>query len=232
MTRYLFIIILLAFSTGSALAAESVQFTNKELAAIFTLMRPELNSIELNGRKAIFNPSPSIRYLGVEASEIPMDLTVIANIVDLEFNHIKAKTPEVKFTNGMLELKVPVEDQDRGIQSNLGSISFKGVALRAQVGWKTNTDGTQELVLIKTIFEGSIKGTGVLRSNFILSKTRDLCMFLLSKAMKKFFVAEKFQSSVSSGLIEYGKFYSGHEVKELEAGSIHFYEDGIKYNVN
>jgi hypothetical protein len=231
MTRYLFIIILLGFS-ANALAADTVQFTNKELGAIFTLMRPELNSIELNGRKAFFNPSPSIRYLGVEASEIPLDLTVIANIVDLEFNHIKAKTPEVKFANGMLELKVPVEDQDRGIQSYLGSISFKNVSLRAQVGWKTNTDGTQELVLIKTIFDGNLKGTGVLRSNFILSKTRDLCMFLLSKAMKKFFVTEKFQSSIASGLVEYGKFYSGHEVKELEAGSIHFYDEGIKYNVN
>ena len=230
MIRY-FLPLFLSFS-ANAFAVESVQFTNKELAAVFILMRPELNSIELNGRKAIFTPSPSIKYLGVEASETSMDLTVIADIVDLEFNHIKAKTPEVKFLNGSLEVSVPVEDQVRGVQSLLGSISFKNVVLKAQAGWSTRTDGTQELVLLNTKFEGSLKGTGVLSSGFILGKTRELCVSLLTKALGKFLATEKVQSSVSAGLLQYGKFYSGIEVKELIPGSIQFGNDGIQFDVN
>jgi hypothetical protein len=195
-------------------------------------MRPELNSIELNGRKLIYQPSPSIRYMGVENSETPIDLTVIANIVDLEFNHLKAKTPVITMKNGSIEVTVPVEDRVRGVQSNLGSISFKDVALKAAVSWQTSTDGTQYLVVSKTVFEGSLKGSGVLSNNFILRKTRDLCVHLLTKALKKFLITEKFQNAVSTGLIQYGKFYSGTEVKELVPGSIQFIENGIVYNVN
>jgi hypothetical protein len=55
---------------------------------------------------------------------------------------------------------------------------------------------------------------------------------LLAKSMKKFLTTEKFQQSVSSGLVEYGKFYTGNEVKELEPGSIEFSANGIRYQVN
>jgi len=230
MIRYIFAIIILSISS-SALAFESVQFTNKELAAIFTLMRPELNSIELNGRKAVFTPSPSIKYLGVEASEIPLNLGGIANIVDLEFNHIKAKTPEIKFQNGSLTVSVPVEDQNRGIQSVLGSISFQNVVLNAQVGWTTLSNGSQEIILLGTDFQGDLKGTGVLRSKFILDNARKLLVNLLSNSINNFLKSEKLQNSVSAGLIQYGKFYSGIEVKDLLPGSIQFWNDGIKYNV-
>lgn len=231
MIRTLILTIIFSF-TSSALALESVQFTNKELGAVFTLMRPELNSIELNARKLIYQPSPSIRYLGVENSETPLDLSIIADIVDLEFNHVKAKTPLITMKNGSFEVAVPVEDRVRGVQSHLGSISFKDVVLKTTVGWKTRTDGTQELVVTKTVFEGSLRGTGVLSSQFILRKTRDLCVHLLTKALKKFLMKEKVQNTVATGLIQYGKFYTGTEVKELVPGSIQFVENGIQYNVN
>ncbi len=231
MIRYLPITMFFIFASN-AQAAESVQFTNKELAAVFTLMRPELNSIELNARTVTFNPSPSLKFLGVGASVSPLDLTVIGNIVDLEFNHIKAKTPEIKFQNNIFEVSVPIEDRDRGVQSKLGSISFKNVALRAQFVWNTRTDGSQELVLSKTNFDGTLSGTGILRSSFILGKTRDLLVSLLRKSMVKFIESEKFQTSVNSGLISYSKFYTGMEIMELVPGSIQFYNDGIQYNVN
>ncbi len=231
MIRIHFIVIFLGL--GSAAWAEnSVQFTNKELNAVITLMRPELNSIELHGRKAILDPSPSIKYLGVEASETPLDMSVIADIVDLEFNHVKAKTPEIKLQNGFFELSIAVEDRVRAVQSNLGSISFKDVVLKTQLGWNIRPDGTQELVLLKTTFEGSLKGTGILRSNYILSKTRSLCVSLLGKSLRKFLMEEKFQNTVRTGLIEYGKFYTGIDVKELVPRSIQFVENGMKFQVN
>lgn len=230
--NYQLILSLVLCFTSKALAVESVQFTNKELGAVYTLMRPELNSIELNGRKLVFNPSPSIRYLGVENTEMPLDLTVIANIVDLEFNHLKAKTPVITIRNGSIEVTVPVEDRVRAVQSNLGSISFKDVALKTTVGWNTRPNGVQELVVLSTVFEGSLKGSGVLSSNFILRKTRDLCVSLLTKALRKFLATEKFQNAVATGLIEYGKFYSGVEVKELSPNSMRFVENALQYEVH
>lgn len=230
MVRHLFILAILLLSTK--VFALPVQFTNKELAAVYTLMRPELNAIELHGRKANFTPSPSMKYLGLEQSSTPLDLTVIANIVDLEFNHIRAKTPEIKFQNGVFELRVAVEDRVKGVQSYLGSISFKDVAVRAQVGWQARSNGSQELVLLKTYFDGTLKGTGILKSDYILGKTRDLCLSELTKAIRKFLTTEKLQNAIQAGLLEYGKFYSGMDAKELTPGSIQFVSDGIKFNVD
>ncbi len=224
--------VLFCLFSSSALAAQSVEFTERDLDAVFTLMRPELNAIEITGRKVIFQPAPSIRYLGIEPSETPVDLSVLGDIVDLEFDHLKAGTPELKFMNGAFELRVPVQDRAKAIRSRLGSISFEDVSVKARVGWKTRTDGTQDLVLLKTAFEGTLKGTGVLRSQFILRKTRELCMLLLSHSMKKFLATEKFQQSVNSGLLEYSKFYTGAEAQGLEPGSIVFSDHGIHYQVN
>jgi len=222
---------LMVMLSSNALASENVQFTDRDLSAITTIMRPELNSIELDGRKVIFKPAPSIHYLGIEESETTLDMTIIADIVDLEFNHLKAKTPEIRFRDGSIELAVPVENRSRAVQSALGSISFSDVILRAKLGWGTRTDGTQELVLNGTVFEGSLKGTGILRSRFILEKTRQLCVILLNRSLKKMLATDKIQQSIGSGLVEYAKFYTGSEVRELDPGSIRFYDNGIRYQV-
>ena len=145
---------------------------------------------------------------------------------------MKAKTPELKFQDGAFELRIPVQDRVRAIRSRLGSISFEDVSVKAKVGWRTRTDGSQELVLLRTAFEGTLKGTGVLRSAFILRKTRELCMMLLSRSMVKFLATEKFQQSVNAGLLEYSKFYTGTDVQEVESGSIGFSDHGIHYQVN
>lgn len=230
MIRSAFFLVVLLLSSN-ALASEVVQFTDRDLSAITTIMRPELNSIELDGRKVIFKPAPSLHYLGVESSETPLDMTVIADIVDLEFNHLKAKTPEIHFRDGSLELSVPVENRARAVQSALGSISFSDVILRAKLGWNTRTDGTQELTLNGTVFEGNLKGTGILRNKFILEKTRQLCMVLLQHSLKKMLATEKVQESVGSGLVEYAKFYTGNEVREIEPGSVQFFDNGIRYQI-
>jgi hypothetical protein len=227
-----FMLVAVFFLSSQALASQPVEFTEKDLDAVFTLMRPELNSVEVHGRKVIFQPAPAIRYIGIEASETPLDMTVIADIVDLEFDHLKAKTPELKFQDGAFELRIPVQDRVRAIRSRLGTISFEDVSVKAKVGWRTRTDGAQELVLLRTTFEGTLKGTGVLRSAFILRKTRELCMMLLSRSMVKFLATEKFQQSVASGLLEYSKFYTGFESQEVEPGSIGFTDHGIHYQVN
>ena len=195
-------------------------------------MRPELNSIELQGRSAIFDPSPSIKFLGVEHQEIPLNLTVIAALVDLEFNHVKAKMPQITFQDGSLNLILPIEDQPRAVQSGLGSISFQNVSLTAKLSWETHTDGSQSLEIQKTIFNGTLAGTGVLRSQFILNNTRDLCVSLLTKSLKKMLSGEKIQDGITTGLLDYGKFYTGKQTTEVIPGSIQFSADGINYGVN
>jgi hypothetical protein len=222
---------LMVMLSSNALAAESVQFSERDLGAIITIMRPELNSIELDGRKVIFKPAPSIHYLGIEESETPLDMTVIADIVDLEFNHLRAKTPEIRFRDGSLEVSVPVENRTRAVQSALGSISFSDVIIRAKLGWNTRTDGSQELVLKGTVFEGNLKGTGILRSKFILDQTRKLCLILMNQALKKTLASEQIQQSIGTGLVEYAKFYTGAKVRELDPGTIEFYDNGIRYQV-
>lgn len=234
MKRFYSLSLLILFTT-TVYAQETVRFSSKELDAAFVLMRPELNSIELDGKKGVFEPAPSLKYLGVEREEFIVDLGFIANVADLRFNHLKAKLPQVSFEEGAFRITVPLEDQTKAIQSALGSISLKGVDLVAVLGWKTLTSGQQELVVISTQMKGTLAGSGVLRSSFVLGKTRELLMKVVGNLVRKLLAKEKVQTGLGAGLVTWSRFYSGTEYQSIVPGSLQFFNEGrvggIQYQV-
>ncbi len=60
--------------------APQIQFTDKELQASYTLVRPELSQIEFHGQKGKFDPAPAIKFFCVDQQEIDNDLSGIGNI--------------------------------------------------------------------------------------------------------------------------------------------------------
>jgi hypothetical protein len=226
----------LILASITAQAQVNVKFTNQELAAAFTLMRPELNSIELNGRTGVYEPAPSLKYLGVDRQSFTIDMGwIVNNVADLEFNHVKAKMPQVTFQQGTFQIAIPIEDRASAVQSRLGSISLKNVVVTASVGWQTRPNGRQELVLVSSRFDGQLSGTGILRSSLILSKTKELMMKLLNNQVKTILSKPNLQDAVQSGLLNWAKFYTGSEYHEVTAGSVQFFNDGslngISYSV-
>jgi len=227
------IFVLLAFfiKTGRALASSEVRFTPKELKAGFVLLRPELNSIELNGRKGVFTPAPALRFFGIEDQIFEINFNSLIDLIDLEFNHLKAKVPEVRFVDGALELSIPLFDQETVLQSRLGSISIQGVSLVAILGWQGTSDGHQELVLTHARFNGDLKGTGILRSDYILMKTKKFLLHLLSKQVRVILQSPAVQDSVGRGLQTWARFTLGFQTHEVIPGSIGFDQEGIHYRV-
>ena len=214
-----------------AFAQTDVRFTSRELDAAFVLMRPELNSIELDGQEGVFDPAPSLKYLGVDHETFDIDLGWIANIADLSFHHLKANMPEVRFQSGALQIVIPIADQQKAVQSRLGAISFKNVQLTANLGWRNRTDGSQALALVSTRFDGQLSGTGILRSSLILRKTKELAMKVLTTQVQKMISKPQVQDAIQTGFLNWAKFYTGTEYREIRAGSIQFFENGIDYQV-
>ena len=222
-------IITLAFTlffSLSASAAESIQFTQKDLDAAFVLLKADLNSVELNANAGVFHPAPSLQFLGVEKEEFDIDLKGIANLADIRFNQVKVSTPQVSFTGSSLQITLPVSDQASAIQSRLGSISFKGVSVNAAVGFKTLSNGSQQLTVLSTQVSGSLSGSGVLRSSFVLGKVRNLIANTLFKQLQKIVNKPAIQSGLSSGLLGWSGLSVGREVHSITARSIEFFTAG------
>ena len=221
----------LFLSFSKTLAATEVKFTPRELEAGYVLLRPELNSIELNGHKGSFKPSPAIRFFGIEDQSFEINFSPIIDLVDLEFNHLRAKVPGVRFSDGSLELAIPLHDGDRVLQSRLGSISIQGGSLIANLGWRMSADGSQELSLIGARFEGTMKGSGILCSDFILKKTKKFLLYLLSRQIRQILKSPMVKDSVNSGLETWARFSLGYKPHEVVSGSIKFETPGLRYEV-
>ncbi|MBU6153404.1 MAG: hypothetical protein KGP28_03785 [Bdellovibrionales bacterium] len=224
-----FFIVLFSFS--KALAATEVSFTPKELAAGYVLLRPELNSIELHGNKGTFKPSPALRFFGIEDQIFEINFSPIIDLVDLEFNHLRADAPMVRFSNGSLDLIIPLQDQDRALKSRLGSISIQGASLIAQLGWRTHADGVQELELMGTRFEGEMSGSGVLCNDFILRKTKKFLLNLLSRQVRQILKNPMVTESVREGLIAWARFSLGYRPHEVVPASIRIDPKGLHYEI-
>ncbi len=232
--KFLFVSGLL-FSFSFAVAETDIQFTNMELGAAYTLVRPELNTIELNGRTGTFTPAPALRFFGLGVQKFDVNFSEVINLVDLQFNHLKAKTPTIQFNNGSLELNVALNDQDQVLQSRLGSLSINGVALVAVLGWEAQADGTQKLSILKTRFNGDMTGTGLLKPPFILGKVRSYLLKLLTQQVQTVLDRPFVQESIQNGLISWAKFYTGEQYHSITPNSIRFFDDalvaGISYKV-
>ncbi len=221
---------LLSF-TSIAHAQTAVQFTAQDLNAGLVLFKPERNNIEINELKGTFDPSPELRVLGVSRQVFDIDPGIIANVVGLKFNHVKAKAPIVRFGQNTIEIDVPVLDQGIAVQSNLGTIGLKNVVLTAVVGWKAKASGEQELVLLSDKFVGSLYGTGVLRNRIILRKLRGLLMNILANQMNSVLAEPGVIDAVKVGMLQWAKFSIGSEPHSIVPGSCSFDVNGLKYQV-
>ena len=214
------------FFSPSVLAQTEIKFSNHELEAASTLMRPELNSVEINGKTGFFTPAPSLKYLKVEPVTFEIDPSFITNLVKLEFNHLKGKTPKVFFNGEAFEFDLPIEDQPKAIESRIGSISFQNVVITSTLAWETQNDGTQVLVLDSANLNGNITGSGLLRSKIILNGIKNLVINALRKQLENLVAKDSVQEAVQTGLLQWSKFYSGEDFKNIIPGSIQFYDAG------
>ncbi len=221
--------LILTYST--ALGATEVRFTPRELDAGYVLLRPELNSIELNGHEGTFKPAPALRFFGIEQQTFEIDFNPIIDLVDLEFYKLRAKVPAIRFSDGSLELRIPLHDQDRVLQSRLGAISIQGVTLIANLSWVTNNTGAQELALKSTRFEGAMSGSGILCNDFILKKTKKFLLYLLSRQVGQILKTPLVRESVANGLQAWARFTLGYQPHGVVPGSIHFESEGLRYEV-
>ncbi len=216
------------FVFNFAAAQTEIRFNNAELAAAATLMRPELNSIEIEGRKGVFVPAPSLQFLKVDPVQFEIDPSFITDLVKLEFNHLKADSPKVFFTGQYLQVDIPIQDQRDAIQSRLGSISFSGVVASAQIGWRERDDGNQELYMMTPKLSGNITGTGILDSKLVLNELKKLFMKVLADQVETLLSKENVRDSIQSALLYWAKFYSGINYTAIEPGSIEFYNEGAE----
>ncbi len=234
--RFALILFLAAGFPVESYADTLVQFTNKELSAAFVLVRPELNTLELNGQSGTFTPSPALKFVGVDEQNFQINFGALINLVDVEFNHVRSKELSVNFKNGSFEITVPVEDQAKAIQSKLGSISLSGVSVTAVLGWMTDSSGSPRLTVTSTRFNGNLSGTGVLKPVWILNQLKSLLTKTLSKVMSQILAQSPVQDSVVKGLLGWAKFYTGIEYHSLTPGSTHFFNDGassgLEYQVS
>jgi hypothetical protein len=225
MKLYLLCASTLILMSISAYAQTQVQFTNKELAAAFVLIRPELNSIEMNDRTGVFTPSPALRFFGLGDPQFDIDSSAV-QLADIEFDHLKSKPPSVSFEAGALVLNVPLEDKIHAIHSRLGSISTVGVVLSANAGWTTLANGTQVLGITSVQMTGRLQGTGALAPNFVLNQVRALVIKILTRLLSQQLASQNIQDQIQKGLLTWSKFYTGVEYHSIVPGSINFYSTG------
>jgi hypothetical protein len=230
-TSFIAMFTVCSLASHFAFAASEVRFSNRELEAGFVLLRPELNVIEVNGLTGHFTPAPALRFFGLEDQTFEINFSPLVYLVDLEFNHLKAKVPEVSFSDGLLELRIPLHDRERVLQSRLGSISIAGGELIAELSWKTFSNGRQEIELKHARFNGDMKGTGVLRPQYILMKTRQFLVHLLSRQVRQILKNPQVHESIESGLKTWARFTLGNTPHGVIDGTLRFERDGLRYQV-
>lgn len=208
----------------ATLAGDGVRFTNVELQAALELTHPERSVVELDQRTAKFDPAPSLRYFGVPAASKDVDLSVIAKVVDLRFDHMRVGIPTIAFQPGVFQIVVPVADNAKGIRSVVGSIGFQGVSLVANLVWVGT--GTQRLALQSVEFRGKLSGKGILGTGIVLNATKKLAVKTLTEAVEKLLARDELQAGIETGLLQYARFNLGDGYSRLEGGSLRFFSEG------
>ncbi len=218
-----------------ASAMTEVRFTSRELDAVYVLLRPELNFVELDGRSGKFSPAPALRFFGLHEQRFDLDFNSIIDLADLRFNRLKARSPEVRFTGDSLEISISVDDQDQVLKSRLGAVSIRGVSIVAGLGWHTYADGSQAMVLRYTRFDGSAQGTGLLKPKWVIEKLKGLFMKTMRDQVSQILARAFVQQSIHDGLLSWSRFYTGNEGQSLSPRSIRFFKDdqasGLRFEV-
>jgi hypothetical protein len=229
------VLLLLSSSAYANFVDESlpIQFTNKELQAAYTLVRPELSQFEFHGEKGKFNPAPAIKFFGVDQQEFDVDLSVIGNILDLRFYHLRAQVPQLRFESGELLIELPMEDNPRAFRSALGSIGCRNAALIAALKWRVSATGDYRLVLTSVKYRGTLIGSGVFRSGLMLRQAKKLLLNVLENQLQKMLNKPEVQSSIMAGLLQWGRAYTGLTYSRILPNTLDFFEangvSGIRY---
>lgn len=220
---------------SAALAQTQIRFTQKELSAGVTLMRPELNSLELHEQAGVFNPAPSLRALGIDTVRFDLNFSGLSQLAGIRFDHLRGKTPDVRFEGQHLVISLPVEDQVRAGRTVLGSISVKNVVLRARLAWRPRADGRPELYVVSTGLNGSITGTGALKPSFMISLVQKLILGTLESQITRLINRDGIQDAIRDGLLVWAKLSTGQTWHDVVPGSVSFYTDetgsGLRYDV-
>lgn len=228
------IAILLAGIAGTA-SAETVEFTNRELQAAYTLAHPEKSSVRIDGREGVLTPAPAFRYFGVREQRFEIDMKLIADLVDLRFHDLRAGTLAVEFDRGRVRLRVPVTDNSKAIRSNLGSVGFKGVVVVADLVWVAAANGSQRLGVGGVSFEGKLTGTGLLSGSLVLSRVKKLGIQAVERQLTKILSRDEIQEKIHAGLVGWSRISSGEEFERVIDGSLAFYREGsvsgLRYSV-
>jgi hypothetical protein len=219
------------FAQNAMADPTTVQFTNEELNAAFVLIRPELNQIVVNGRTGTYTPSPALKFFGITDQTFQIDFSGIITLADIEFNQLKAKTPQIQFNNNDLQLTIPLNDQVAVVRSDLGTISIQGASLTANIGWETEDSGVQNLVVESVSFSGNMTGTGVLNPPFILNGVKKLMVKYLSQELSTLLSGSVVQDSVQNGLLQWAKFYTGTVYQDVVPSSVEFFKNGAKSGI-
>jgi hypothetical protein len=218
-----------------AFASNEIRFTSRELDAAYVLVRPELNVLEVNGKSGRFTPAPALRFFGFEEQRFEIDFNSIADLADLRFNQLRARAPELKFTEQALELRIPIDNQEKVLKSRLGTISIDGVALVAQVGFVSHPNGNQSMALLGARLDGNLRGTGLLKSQWILGKVRELLVKTLNQQVRQILSRPFLQESVLIGLETWSRFYTGIPNRLIVPGTIRFFKEdyvsGLRFEV-
>jgi hypothetical protein len=219
------------FHGGSAPAGTRVEFSRRELEAAYVLIRPELNTLELDGRSGTFIPAPALKYFGFEDMNFEIDLKGAIQLIDVHFNHLRGGMPEVRFREGAFELTLPVKDQEKAIASKAGAISVKNVSLAARLVWRSQATGAQYLALDRVQLNGVLKGTGVFQAEFLLSKTKTFLVTLLARQLERLLAKPELQQAIGDGLMNWARFTLGHPAHGILPGSAEFHDGSLEFQV-
>lgn len=212
--------------------SSNVQFTQRELDAAFTLIRPELNRLVLQGQEFQVYPAPALKFFGVHEAHIAFDMGEIVNIVGLQFNQLRSKKFVVRFMDQGLELRVLLEDQKQALKSKLGTLSIEGTTLVGIFSFKENARRQPRLALKTVRIEGAFSGTGLLKPKIISKNLIKVLGSVLQKYLGDLVANEKVQDSIYQGLLGWGKFYSGEETQVIVPSTLKMNDEGIYYQVN
>ena len=195
--------VLVLLFMGVAHGSQAIHFTSDDLSALIHLAQPERSVLEIDGLRGKFSPGPSLQYIGVQEQNFDLDLNVGGGLVDLRFNRFRTLTPTLKFLDGKGEIEFPIQDQEKVIKSNFGSISVKGVKLVAWIGFK---NGTPELTWIDGRIDGQFKGTGLLKPKWVLDAVKKNALKTLKSQFELQLRRPEVVNAIDNGLKIWARF--------------------------
>jgi hypothetical protein len=210
-----------------------IEFHAQELQALETLLKPELSSLRVQGRTAVFTPSPSLQYFGVapQVAEIPMGF-VPRELLDLRFQdiHTQGAKLELNPIQESLTITIPLRDQNRAITSRLGSVGVRDLKLVAHLGFSDVPRSVMPEVRVIQL-EGTLRGSGLLANKWILRQIRSSVEEVYRRRLQEILRSEALERSLEGGLLKWAHFSTGVEASHILPHTLRIQEGKIRYIV-